>query len=211
MRCVNGKGVGGSVSAKRAVRRRRENPGRLIGTRFRREARWRARARGARGMDRREPSRHVRTTKRSASVFPSPLAFGGAPQQHHDPRSRVTPRSSDDSAGVRTPRRIARRERDPRATVPSRARSANDAGRDVRSCVPARRAFACDSAPRGGPLRVHAGRADSSRVWVGRRRSADSTSGGAFSRAARKTQDLTVRESRSFAAYNTPRRGSRLA
>lgn len=83
MRCVNGKGVGGSVSAKRAVRRRRENPGRLIGTRFRREARWRARARGARGMDRCEPSRHVRTTKRSASVFPSPLAFGGAPQQHH--------------------------------------------------------------------------------------------------------------------------------
>ena len=82
MRCVNGKGVGGSVRETSGQTPTRESGSPNRHTVPEGGAVACARA-GARGMDRREPSRHVRTTKRSASVFPSPLAFGGAPQQHH--------------------------------------------------------------------------------------------------------------------------------
>ena len=114
-------------------------------------------------MDRRDPSRRARTMKRSASVFPSPVAFGGAPQQHHMILARVTPRSSDDSAGVRT--------RDgSRAANPTLARPYPRA-RDRRTTPDATfaRAVRRDApSPMTPPhaqalLRVNAGRADSSR------------------------------------------------
>ena len=80
----------------------------------------------------------------------------------HRARSRVTPRSSDDSAGVRTPRRIARRER-----RPSRDRTLARAIGKATPGATFTRAFRRDApspvTPLRAGIRVHAGRADSSR------------------------------------------------